>query len=261
MSKKKIGLFINSSLGIKILNYLHSQPNALIQFIVINEENKRSEEFLKELANALSNLGSDYTIIEYNDLDLEKLPEFEYGVSAMFGHIIEDKLIAKAEKDFVNLHPSLLPIGRGANPISWSVIENRPQGATIHKLTSKLDAGNIYVQERVDFRIEANAAAIYVELTELLLELFVNFFQDWISRNLNTSAQPETDFSSHRISDLESVRKIYAKEILTAEQFVRRIQALDFSNGTSAIFQDSAGIDWRIRLSLEAKNKTSEAPD
>ncbi|ASY09908.1 methionyl-tRNA formyltransferase [Candidatus Nanopelagicus limnes] len=261
MSKKKIALFINSRLGIKVLKYLHSQQNALIQFIVINEENKRSQEFLKELTNTLSNLDSVYTIVEYNDLDLEKLPEFEYGVSAMFGHIIEDKLIDKAKKDFVNLHPSLLPIGRGANPISWSVIDNKPQGVTIHKLTSKLDAGDIYVQAQVDFRIEANAAAIYVKLTESLLGLFVNFFQDWISGNLIASKQPELGVSSHRISDLESVRKIDAKEILTAEQFVRRIQALDFSNGTSAVFQDATGIEWSIRLSLEAKNKTWGVPD
>ena len=261
MSKKKIALFINSSLGINVLNYLHSQQNALIQFIVVNEEYKRSQEFLKELTTALSNLDSDYTIIEYNNMDLEKLPEFEYGVSAMFGHIIEDKLIEKAEKDFVNLHPSLLPIGRGANPISWSIINNNPQGATIHKLTSKLDAGDIYVQAQVDFSIEANAAAIYVELTELLLELFINFFQDWISGNLIASKQPELGVSSHRISDLESVRKIDTEEILTAEQFVRIIQALDFSNGTSAVFQDATGIEWSIRLSLEAKNRTSEVPN
>ena len=94
-----------------------------------------------------------------------------------------------------------------------------------------------------------------------MLELFVNFFQDWISKNLKTSNQPELEFTSHRISDLESLRKIDAKEILTAEQFVRRIQALDFSNGTSAVFQDATGIDWSIRLSLEAKNRTWEVPD
>jgi methionyl-tRNA formyltransferase len=261
MSKKKIALFINSSLGIKILNYLHSQQNVLIQFIVINEENKRSEDFLKVLNNALSNLGSDCIIIENDKLNLEKLPEFDYGVSAMFGHIIEDKLIEKAEKDFVNLHPSLLPIGRGANPISWSIINNRPQGGTIHKLTSKLDAGDIYVQAQVDFGIEANASTIYLELMELLLELFVNFFHDWTNGKLKASAQSETDFSSHQVSELESVRKIDCKEMLTAEQFVRRIQALDFNNGTSAVFQDSAGVDWRIKLFLEVQNKTLEVPD
>lgn len=50
----------------------------------------------------------------------------------------------------VNVHPSLLPEGRGAWPLPAVILERRDEtGVTIHKLAAKLDAGDVLAQERI----------------------------------------------------------------------------------------------------------------
>lgn len=48
----------------------------------------------------------------------------------------------------INIHPSLLPDGRGPAPVQW-VLSTHPgaAGVTIHKLTAEADAGDILAQE------------------------------------------------------------------------------------------------------------------
>jgi methionyl-tRNA formyltransferase len=50
----------------------------------------------------------------------------------------------------INLHPTLLPIGRGRSPLPWIILhEPTAAGITVHKLTSKWDAGDILLEEPI----------------------------------------------------------------------------------------------------------------
>ena len=258
MNNIKVALFINSKLGLQILKFLLSHPDVKIQFIVINEDRKRGNDYLEYLNECMLESKIRIPVIKNNDLKQEKLPPFDFGVSAMFGHIINDSLIEMAAIDFINLHPSLLPIGRGANPISWSIIENKPQGATIHKLTSKLDSGEIYQQSEVKFGIDANASIVYKKLNDLLFKMFVSFFNDWIDGKIQPLKPITTETSFHLASELDSIRTIHPEDVMNAEQFIRKIQALNFENGSSAIFLDAIGIEWNLRISLETKEIVPE---
>jgi methionyl-tRNA formyltransferase len=54
----------------------------------------------------------------------------------------------------LNVHPSLLPVGRGRWPLPWIILEELEfSGVTIHKLVEELDAGDIVWQE--SFKIAA----------------------------------------------------------------------------------------------------------
>lgn len=48
-----------------------------------------------------------------------------------------------------NLHPGLLPHGRGYWPTYWAVAERSPAGATLHRMVPKVDRGPIAAQARV----------------------------------------------------------------------------------------------------------------
>lgn len=55
----------------------------------------------------------------------------------------------------INVHPSLLPVGRGPWPLPWTILSDQQRsGVTIHKLTPEIDAGDILLQE--DFPLEAD---------------------------------------------------------------------------------------------------------
>ena len=50
----------------------------------------------------------------------------------------------------VNIHPSLLPVGRGSWPMPVTILKGlRESGVTLHKMTEKLDAGDILLQEKI----------------------------------------------------------------------------------------------------------------
>ena len=57
-------------------------------------------------------------------------------------------IFVDAFKTIINIHPSLLPLFKGANAIEQSFNSDmKVAGVTVHKVTSELDAGEILAQE------------------------------------------------------------------------------------------------------------------
>ena len=250
----KIALFINGDLGVSILNVIQESQQFDLKAIVINSIEKQSAYIEKRIIEAIPD---STEIIPWNSLEtsklIEKLSKFEldFAVSALFGHIIPKSMIETVQVDFINLHPSYLPIGRGAHPIPWGILNSDIQGITIHKMTEKLDSGEIYIQEALITDISMSAADIYDMAKQNIVQIFKNFIPQWIAGNFQKKPQDEMISTSHKTFELEKIRTILADEKITAEEFVRRIQALDFRESGSAIYLDRDGKKWSLRLHIE----------
>ena len=148
-------LFINGKLGLKILGHLVGDQNYNITAVVLNSEKKRTVSYVEEVNKVLSNQNYVSQVVLWNrsNIQLEEISKSletpSYGVSALFGHILPQNLIGKFTGGILNLHPSLLPIGRGSNPISWSIIDKQPQGITLHLIDQKLDTGDVIFQKKL----------------------------------------------------------------------------------------------------------------
>lgn len=71
-------------------------------------------------------------------------------VSASYGQIIPWKTINDAKYGGLNVHPSLLPRWRGADPIPWTILSGDHQaGATIVTLSEHFDDGMILGQQKI----------------------------------------------------------------------------------------------------------------
>lgn len=75
---------------------------------------------------------------------------FDLAVSYTYRHILPQELIDALNNNVVNLHNSLLPWNRGADPNLWSIARETPRGVTLHYIDSELDKGYIIAQEFVD---------------------------------------------------------------------------------------------------------------
>jgi methionyl-tRNA formyltransferase len=74
----------------------------------------------------------------------------ELIVSLHFDQIFESETLAVARLGGINLHPSLLPRHRGPMPVFWGLAEGCGEtGVSIHRLASRIDAGEILAQEHV----------------------------------------------------------------------------------------------------------------
>lgn len=94
----------------------------------------------------------------------------------------------------VNIHPSLLPKGRGSWPMPWAILDGLSEsGVTIHKIAEGFDTGDILLQQR--FRLSENETLVgFMEkacacLPEMLLELTENF--DELYRNAKPQGEGE----------------------------------------------------------------------
>lgn len=55
----------------------------------------------------------------------------------------------------INIHPTLLPIGRGPWPLPYIILKNlKSSGVTIHKISEEMDKGDILIQR--EFEVQAN---------------------------------------------------------------------------------------------------------
>ncbi|KAA3625738.1 MAG: hypothetical protein DWQ08_09010, partial [Proteobacteria bacterium] len=74
----------------------------------------------------------------------------QYILVACYPARIPRAIRALARKACLNLHPSLLPRYRGAAPVFWQLRAGEAEtGVTLHRVTSRLDAGEIASRRRV----------------------------------------------------------------------------------------------------------------
>jgi methionyl-tRNA formyltransferase len=76
---------------------------------------------------------------------------FDIGVVVSFGYFITPTILKSLPLGALNVHPSLLPLYRGASPIQYTIM-NRDEvgGVTVQELDDKAwDAGRILAQSKV----------------------------------------------------------------------------------------------------------------
>ncbi len=71
----------------------------------------------------------------------------DLSVICAYGKYIPREILAIPPLGFINLHPSLLPRWRGADPVRWAILSgDEKTGVTIHYASEKMDAGDIILQ-------------------------------------------------------------------------------------------------------------------
>ena len=87
----------------------------------------------------------------------------------------------------INIHPSLLPRYKGANPIFWQLRNGETEtGVTLHQVTSEIDGGNILTARKIAYpdglRITEIEDALVGSAIEALKLLLYQNRSEWTSR-------------------------------------------------------------------------------
>jgi methionyl-tRNA formyltransferase len=91
-----------------------------------------------------------------------------YFIVASYGKILPEKLLSLARPMALNVHPSLLPLYRGAAPIAWQLLHGEQNsGVSIARITIKLDAGEILGVRRIPIEAEDTAVTLETKMAEL----------------------------------------------------------------------------------------------
>jgi methionyl-tRNA formyltransferase len=249
-------LFINGPLGIRILDYVSEIKNHRICQIFLNSEGKQSTNYPMEVRNLLQKKNLEVPIAQWSG-DSAQIEDFcataegsMVGVSALFGHVLPKELISRISGGILNLHPSILPTGRGADPIPWNILENRVQGITIHLIDEGLDSGNVIFQREIPTSLGMSAGDVYTVAMNELFNGFSQIFEKWLKGECPSFPQTKIDATQHKSGDLFKVNIIQENEVATFGDFIRRLQATTFSDGRLPILKDNDNNLWEVRLKL-----------
>ncbi|MCP4097559.1 MAG: formyl transferase [Planctomycetaceae bacterium] len=133
-------------------------------------------------------------------------------ISYGYRHIIRKNILDQLPNRAINLHISLLPWNKGADPNLWSFVDGTPKGVTIHYLDPGIDTGDIIVQQEVEFDSHNDTLeTTYQKLQCVIQALFQKNWQS-IKTQACSRRKQEGQGSTHKSIDKEALSHLLVKE-------------------------------------------------
>jgi methionyl-tRNA formyltransferase len=128
-------------------------------------------------------------------------------VSHGYRIILRRAVLDRLPDRVINLHISLLPYNRGADPTLWSVLEDTPAGVTIHYIDEGVDTGDVIAQREVALSDDDTLATAY---DALQAELAALFRDQWpaIAAGTNARVRQPPGGTAHRVADRTRVEHL-----------------------------------------------------
>jgi len=152
--KRNIAVLISGKgSNLKSLIKYSKKKNSLIKIILVisnNPDAKGLKYASKSKINIYSIKFKNKSNFENYSLKLLEKYNIDLLCLAGFMKILSGNFIKKFSKPILNIHPSLLPKYKGLNTHKRA-IKNKDKfaGASIHKVTEKLDSGKVILQKKV----------------------------------------------------------------------------------------------------------------
>ena len=140
------------------------------------------------------------------------------ALSVHFPIILRPALIDRYGGAIWNLHPGLLPYGRGMYPVFWALWEGTPAGATLHELTAGLDAGPIVEQREVAVLACDTGGRLHERVQAAERELFLRWLPRLAAGERPASTPQRAGGTYHSLAEFEFMRDEGRYEIPRAQR-------------------------------------------
>jgi len=148
-------------------------------------------------------------------------------VVAAYGKILRPKLLNVPKIAGINIHASLLPKYRGADPIRRCIMNGEKQtGITIMKMVEELDAGDIIDMEMVSINIEDNFEIIEKKLCETAKNLILSVIQKYEEKNIKYSPQDHTKASYANKIEKNEMKVSWDKSAFQVHNLIRALSPI-----------------------------------
>lgn len=194
MEKIKTVFFATPDIALKSFEHFINSPDFEVQALVTqpsrpsNRGKKIVDRNIKKMAieNNIKvfepeKISKDQEIIE----ELKKIKP-DFFITFAFGQMLSNEVLAIPKIATINLHASLLPKYRGANPICEAILNGEVEtGITTMKTVLEMDAGDICLQEKIKITDDMTTPELMKEISDkspLLLEkTLIGLFRGEIS--------------------------------------------------------------------------------
>lgn len=165
------------------LEELINEGNTILKIFTFQTDDKYNFKCNVEKIAQINNIPISYEKPSREDIiELFDIQGCELIVTA--GYIYKIPMIDNKMFKGINIHPTLLPKGRGPWPLPDIILrEEEYSGVTIHQMTDEMDAGPILIQEK--FRVLENedletlSCRSQMLAIQLVKKLMSNFTEYW----------------------------------------------------------------------------------
>ena len=175
--KKNIAVFISGTgSNLKSLIKYSNKKKSLFKIVLVISNNSDANGLKYATKSKIKNFAIKFkrkSIFENKSLKLLRQYNVEVLCLAGFMKILSGSFINKFSNPILNIHPSLLPKYRGLNTHERA-IKNKDKfsGATVHKVTQKLDSGKIIFQKKVKILKSDNVNSLAKKILKIEHEIY-----------------------------------------------------------------------------------------
>lgn len=114
-------------------------------------------------------------------------------LTCAYGQFLPKVILDLPKNKCLNIHASLLPQLRGGAPIQWAIINGlQTTGITLMKMISKMDAGAIYVQDKVVINNDDTYTSLVDKLIILAQDMLIKYLLKIINNEIKEQEQDES---------------------------------------------------------------------
>lgn len=168
--------------------------------------------------------------LEYNKLTdedfVEKIKSLNADIAVVcsFNNKIPKVILDSVQGGFINVHPSLLPKYRGANPYSAVIIDDEKEtGVTLHFMDEDFDTGDIIAQRKIELSKIETMGTLFNRTNLLAFNMLLETLKHFEANELPRFKQPQGEFVTSKIKGKDLFFIDYKKSAKEIECFVRAL--------------------------------------
>ena len=194
----KIVFFATPNIALKSFDFFIKSPDYEV-LALVTQKAKPQNRGKRIVEREITKMAKENNIVVFEPDKISKEPEIierlklmqpDFFVTFAFGQILSQEVIDIPKFATINLHASLLPEYRGANPIASAIIEGKKEtGITTMKTVLELDAGDICLQEKIEIAPEMNVVELMKKISELSPNILDKTLKGLFQGTLKTTAQ------------------------------------------------------------------------
>ncbi len=150
---------------------------------------------------------------------------FDLTVSYTYRFILSEEILESLNNNVVNIHNSILPWNRGADPNIWSIVDKTPRGVTLHYMDVNLDKGDIIAQKFVNDGDDETLKSSYNNLDKAAKELFMDLF-DYYDYWQTIRKKCLGTGSYHSVKDGKKIKGYITSYDITINEFRQKLEMI-----------------------------------
>ena len=171
-----IVFFGTPAIALKSLEYLYNSDKINV-LAVVTQPDKPAGRGHKISMSVIKQFALEHNLPVFQPKSIRKEPEIQeelkklnpdFFVTFAFGQILSQEVLDIPKYETINLHASLLPRYRGANPIQRAIINGDKETGVCTMITELgLDCGDVCLREKFEIPNDMNCVDLFEKISEV----------------------------------------------------------------------------------------------